>query len=313
MIRTGFVFVILALFIALYLLKISLSGANHLPGCSEGGACSEVLSSEWAYIGLIPVSATGAALYLALLIAAWWDSGTGPGSGWRKWALPVLAWTTLAGAMWFMVLQAFVIGHFCPWCSTAHLCAAVGSIFFLVASRKRSGSNIESIGAPAKPPVIVAAGIGLFAVAAFSLLQHFLPGPERSLRSAMAAGAATADDQGGLHLYGGDIVLSDGEFPGIGAAMPAPQGVLVMDYTCPHCRGLYLDLQERLTQHEPPVGLVLVPGFTDSKGRALQQSMLTLWKALPAAYPAVAGALADGSLEPTVASVRARVERELRC
>ena len=96
---------------AIYLTVQHLTGQNLR--CTIISGCSEVLGSQYAHIGPIPLAALGSFAYfivfsLAILAAF----------GYR-FAIPLLA--ILVGLMflmtlWLLYLQAFVIHHFCQYC-----------------------------------------------------------------------------------------------------------------------------------------------------------------------------------------------------
>jgi uncharacterized membrane protein/protein-disulfide isomerase len=92
-------------------------------GCDGGSACDQVLNSRWSAIGgVVPVSGLAAGVYLAMLVAS---LGIGPAT-----AAPVrrLAWSSmlvLAGAiggsaLWFTIVQKWIVGTFCPYCMITH-------------------------------------------------------------------------------------------------------------------------------------------------------------------------------------------------
>ncbi len=116
---------IVAFGISCYLAYTTLT-ATDVAGCGGGTFdCSHVLNSKYSkWLGM-PVSLLAAANYLAMLIAlATLCLGTAT-NPWRRlcWAIVACCGLTAGmAAIWFISLQAFVIGHFCPWCLGAHAC-----------------------------------------------------------------------------------------------------------------------------------------------------------------------------------------------
>ena len=93
-------------------------------GCGGGNACDQVLRSRWSAVGgVLPVSGLAAGAYLAMLVASLF---LGPATeapvrrlAWR--AILVLVGAASGSAVWFIIVQKWVIGSFCPYCMAAHL------------------------------------------------------------------------------------------------------------------------------------------------------------------------------------------------
>lgn len=101
-----------------------------IPPCSVLDGCETVLTSDYATVGSIPVSAVGMAYYTVLLIlmVAFLDTG-------RKKLLHYASWLTVGGllaAIYFVSVQAFVIKAFCPYCMVS---AVTSTLLFVIAVR----------------------------------------------------------------------------------------------------------------------------------------------------------------------------------
>jgi len=95
-----------------YLTAEHISG--DVPPCSVVNGCEQVLTSEYATLGNVPVSAFGAVYYVVLIVlmVAFLDTG-------RRLALHGAAWLTTGGflaSVYFLYLQVFVIHAFCQFC-----------------------------------------------------------------------------------------------------------------------------------------------------------------------------------------------------
>lgn len=132
-----------AVVVAFYLTYASLAGGGVI-GCGAEDACGEVLNSRWSKWLGIPVTLPAAALYLGLIgLSLLIGKSTGDASG----RLPRVliragAWTVLGAAAWFLVLSAFVLRKFCPYCLTVHLCGSAGAFLILKhlqIARKQTG------------------------------------------------------------------------------------------------------------------------------------------------------------------------------
>ena len=114
-------------------------------GCGGGSGCDQVLSSRWSSVGgVLPVSGLAAGAYLAMLVAILF---IGPAVqapvrrlAWR--AMLVLAWAVAGSAVWFTIVQKWIIGAFCPYCMASHIIGLLLSS--LVVWRAPTSINAEN-------------------------------------------------------------------------------------------------------------------------------------------------------------------------
>lgn len=106
--------------------------AQHIrgvvPPCVLLDHCEQVLTSAYATIGPVPVSALGLVYYAALLVLliAYFDI-------WNRTILHWASWLVSAGMLaylYFVYVQVFVIHALCPYCL---LSAASTLVMFVVA------------------------------------------------------------------------------------------------------------------------------------------------------------------------------------
>lgn len=113
---------------------ISTSQGLHLAGCGsvEGADCDAVLQSPWAvWLGL-PVAWLGLGLY-GVFLGAWLAVLAGGGAGRAGWRVAeVCVPAALGGALWFVGLQAFALGHWCPWCMAVHTCGTLAALLAML-------------------------------------------------------------------------------------------------------------------------------------------------------------------------------------
>ncbi len=112
-------------------------------GCDSSGliACDHVLSSPWSkWLGL-PVSLLGALVYVGILAASWLAAKHDSSLAWN--VLLTLSLMAAGSAMWFIGLQAVVVGSFCLYCMGVHCCGlAIGVLtMLLVRTRDRSDDD----------------------------------------------------------------------------------------------------------------------------------------------------------------------------
>jgi uncharacterized membrane protein/protein-disulfide isomerase len=243
-------------------------------GCGGGSPCNQVLSSRWSTIGALPVSGLAAGAYLAMLVASF---SIGPAS-----AAPVrrLAWGAIlvlvgaaaGSAAWFIILQKWVIGAFCPYCMTTHISGLL--LAALVIWRVPKQFDNDSTNVTMRNPVPntpVNAGVT-------SPAQDISPvTPHRVIGSLPAVGLALV----GLTLaailaacqigFPPPAIYRDGEsqvnLPAIDphtvplAGSPDAVSVvtLLFDYTCTHCQKIHFMLDEAIRRYDGKLAFALCP------------------------------------------------------
>lgn len=121
------VLAVIAIAIAFYLSMVAASESKTAAGCGEGSGCERVLSSRWGQWFDMSVSRPALLAYAGILAAAIFAGPRNPVPRRR------IAWATLAGlaalaalaAVWFVLLQAFVLRSFCLWCTSLHACGVL--------------------------------------------------------------------------------------------------------------------------------------------------------------------------------------------
>ena len=97
---------------------------GSMAGCGGGSPCEQVLNSRWSMIaGIMPVSGLAVGVYLALLIASLFI-GQATETPIRRLAwsvMLILAGSVAGSAIWFTILQKWIIGDFCLYCMTTHI------------------------------------------------------------------------------------------------------------------------------------------------------------------------------------------------
>lgn len=131
--RTAALVLLAMAFAVSVFLAIQSARSAPVPGC-DGGDCGAVLGSKWAKVFGVPVGVLGAAAYGVLAILGWRPLQPGQLGARRLAALLVVL--IPAAAVWFVALQAFVIGAFCPWCTGTHLVASAGAVGMALAWRR---------------------------------------------------------------------------------------------------------------------------------------------------------------------------------
>ncbi len=160
-----------------------------VPGC-DGGDCGIVLTSKWAKLFGVPVGLFGLGSYVVLAVLGARPFLAGQQTARRLAACLVLLIPLVA--LWFVVLQAFVLKAFCPWCCATHAVATLGAVLLFLAWRRDAATSGD--GAPARkhsrpaPPIAwgaaLAAATGI--LAAFAGLQSISPEPPKARARAVS-------------------------------------------------------------------------------------------------------------------------------
>jgi len=233
-------------------------------GCSGGSSCDEVLNSRWSAIGgVLPVSRLAAGAYLAMLISS---LSVGPAStapvrrlAWD--ALLILSGAAAGCAVWFIIVQKWIIGAFCPYCMATHvtgLLLAVLVIWRVPRQRDDGATNVTPRNAdPVRTtspgdarrvmslrPVIgrVVLGLALAGIVAFGQCSL---APATVFREGQSQNTRPAVDSRAVPLVGS----SDARYV----------VTLLFDYKCPHCQQLHLMLGEAIRRYDGKLAFVLCP------------------------------------------------------
>ncbi len=268
-------------------------------GCGPGSGCAAVLSSRWANVVGVPVSAPAAAVYAAALVVLLCPVRTPPGERGRWSWLLFCATLTLLAALWFTALQWLVLGRACAWCMTTHLAGMVfaGLVF--------TSAPLATL----RPRRVVAPMLaGLLLVAGLATTQLLVEPRTPPLRVAI----------------GGEVELDVTGSPIIGPRDAPRKLVMLFDYACPHCRTMHQHLIDAVDQVQG-LSVVLVPVPLNAGCNAmidyeearfahsceLARTALAVWRAAPATYFEFDRWLFAQEQPPTAAAARLEAQRLL--
>jgi uncharacterized membrane protein len=244
----------LALALSAYLGWHTLVGGSVI-GCGAGSSCDRVLNSRWSSVGGgLPVSGLAAGVYLAMLVASLL---IGPAT-----AAPVrrLAWSTLrllvgaaaGSAVWFIIVQKWVIGAFCPYCTATHLSGLLLAALVIWQAPKQLEDSSTDVALakpvpvrdvpPAAPRPLAWAGLALAAILAVCQVAFAPPPVSRA-----------GESQNRLPAFDPHAV------PLIGSPDAPSVVTLLFDYKCPHCQQLHLMLDEVIRRYNRKLAFVLCP------------------------------------------------------
>ena len=244
----------LALALSAYLGWHSLVGGSVI-GCGVGSPCDLVLNSRWSSVGgVLPVSGLAAGAYLAMLLASLFIG--------RATAAPVrrLAWCTMlllvgaaaGSAVWFILVQKWMIGAFCPYCTAAHITSLVLAALVIWQAPKQLKDDSTDVAltkpapvqevSPAAPRRLAWAGLALAGILAVCQVSIAPPPVSRA-----------GESQNSLPAFDPHAV------PLVGSPDAPSVVTLLFDYKCPHCQQLHFMLDEAIRRYNSKLAFVLCP------------------------------------------------------
>ena len=249
----------LALALSAYLSWHYLMGGSVI-GCGGGSSCDQVLNSRWSSVaGVLPVSGLAAGAYLAMLVASFF---IGPATeapvrrlAWR--AMLVLVGAAAGSAVWFIIVQRWILGEFCPYCMATHITGLLLAALIIwqapkqfeeastdVASNKSAPATGESRRLIRPLPATGMALVGLTLAGILATCQVAFKPP------AVYRGGESKNNLSAIDPHAAPLVGSP----------DAPYVVnLLFDYKCPHCQQLHLMLDETVRRYGGKLAFVLCP------------------------------------------------------
>ena len=223
-------------------------------GCGGGSPCDDVLNSRWSSIaGVLPVSGLAAGAYLAMLVCSL-SLGPAHAAPVRRlaWhALLVLAGAAAGSAVWFIAVQKWIVGAFCPYCMATHVTSLLLAGLVIWRASPRSDDDpldATSTSAASSPPPLLrrlpAFAIGL-ALAGILAAAQVAFAPSNVSRGGESAGPLSAVDANAVPLIGSPDARS--------------VVTLLFDYECPHCQQLHLMLGEAIRRYHGQLAFALCP------------------------------------------------------
>jgi thiol-disulfide isomerase/thioredoxin len=212
---------------------------------------------------VLPVAGLAAGAYLAMIIASF---SIGPTTeapvrrlAWR--AMLVLMGSAAGSAIWFTILQKWVIGEFCPYCMATHLTGVLLAALVIWLAPRQFDNDLRttpvqdaSVAAPRRVigrwPALGLAGVGLVLAGIMAVCQiAFAPPPVYRVGEAQAKIPA----------------LDPGAVPLVGSPKATYVITLFYDYKCPHCQQLHGMLDEVIKRYNGKVAFILCPAPLNSE------------------------------------------------
>ncbi len=303
----------------LSLLGLALSGylgwhylmGGDMIGCGGGSPCDQVLNSRWSTIGgLLPVGGLAEGAYLAMLVASFFvGSGTTAPVRQLAWrAMLVLVGAAAGSALWFIVLQEWFIGAFCPYCMATHFTGLLLAAFVIWQAPKRFNYGSSDVAqtnpapnattgaatatpVPDSPPATPWHLIGAFPAIGLALAAI--------LAVCQVVFAPPAVYRAGVSPEQKLPALDPRAMPVVGSPDARYVIALLFDYQCPHCQRLHAMLDEVIRRYQGRLAFVLCPAPLDPQCNpyisretdefkdscALAKIALAVWVANRTAFP----------------------------
>jgi uncharacterized membrane protein len=230
----------------------SLVGGS-MAGCGGGSPCEHVLNSRWSMIaGIFPISGLAVGVYLAMLAASLF---IGPATevpirrlAWR--VLLILAGSVAGSAIWFTIVQKWIIGEFCPYCMTTHITGLLlAALIFWRAIREfdKHANPIPSI-RPLPAMGLTLSGLVLAGIMAASQVVFTPP--------AFYSDGESQDKLPAIDYHAVPMV----------GPPDAPYIVtLLFDYQCSHCQQIHFMLDEAVRRYAGKLAFALSPAPLSTK------------------------------------------------
>ena len=213
-------------------------------GCGGGSSCDEVLNSRWSSIGgVLPVSGLAVGAYMAMLISILFIGPNTETSVRRlAWGAMLVIISSAAGsAVWFTILQKWVIGAFCPYCMTTHIIGVLLAILIIWKAPKNILNFLPTIGL---------AVIGLAFAGIMAIGQVVITPPPVYIAGQSQENLSIIDTH---------------SIPMVGSPDANYVVTLLFDYKCPHCQQIHFMLNEAIRQYDGKLAFVLCPSPLDKK------------------------------------------------
>ena len=233
-------------------------------GCGGGSSCDQVLSSQWSMIaGMLPVSGLAMGVYLAVLFASFYIS---PNTelpvrrlAWK--VLLVLAGLVAGSAVWFTILQKWIIGEFCFYCMITHITGLAITALLCWKAIKGYYNHSNDI-----EPKNQAEPDNIFPDAAWYIIN---PKPVIGfiltglvLAVILAVGQVGFASSAVYHNGSSQENLPVFDYKNVPmtGSPNAPYVVTVLfDYQCPHCQKIHFMLTEAVHRYKGKLAFVLCP------------------------------------------------------
>jgi uncharacterized membrane protein/protein-disulfide isomerase len=233
-------------------------------GCSGGNPCDQVLNSHWSMIaGVLSVSGLAVGAYLAIFIAGLF---IGPATeapirrlAWN--AMLILVSSVAGSAIWFTIVQKWVIGDFCLYCMTTHITGLLLTALVIWRAITEFDNHSNDI------PLTSSTKVQNISPATTRRIIRPLPAIGLVLIGLVMAGILAAYQVG----FNPSAVYRVGEsqdnlpaidyhaVPMVGSSDATYVVTLLFDYQCSHCQKIHFMLDEAIRRFDGKLAFALCP------------------------------------------------------
>ena len=254
---------LLALILSIILSWHFMKGGS-IPRCSGESPCEQVLNSRWSVIaGILPVSGLATGAYLSMLLAGLF---IGPST---EVTIRRLAWSVMlilggaivGSAVWFIILQKWVINDFCLYCMSTHITGIILTALIVWRAVPEFNKHLKNFSSN-KPDMF-----NNISTAVQSRINKILPVTGRFLIGLALAGILAVSQVAfipkAVYSKGTSPVKTEAidyhDSPIIGSPDAPYIVTLLFDYECPHCQQLHLMLNEAVRRFNGKLAFALCP------------------------------------------------------
>jgi uncharacterized membrane protein/protein-disulfide isomerase len=242
----------LGLALSAYLAWHYLNGGSVV-GCGGGSPCDHVLNGRWSTIGgVLPVSGLAAGTYLATLLASLF---IGPDTeppvrrlAWR--AMLILMGAAAGSAVWFTIVQKWLIGAFCPYCMATHVVGLLLATLVIWLAPEQFDDDSNSRRMIGRLPAMGMASVGVALAGIMAVCQVSITSPTAYRGGESQQNMPAVDPHAA---------------PLVGSPDARYIVTLLFDYNCPHCQQLHLMLDEAVRRYGGKLAFALCPAPLNSQ------------------------------------------------
>jgi uncharacterized membrane protein len=239
-------------------------------GCGGGDPCEQLLNSRWSTIaGVLPVSGLAVGAYLALLVASFFISSAAEEPIRRlAWsAMLILVGSVIGSALWFIIVQKWIIGNFCLYCMATHITGLL--LAALVIWRAIQELNNHSIDTPMRNPEMIQnvsqttprRNIGIVRATGLILIGLFLASILAASQVGFTPSTVYREGESQSNL----TVIDYHAVPMVGSPDAPYVVTLLFDYQCSHCQKIHFMLNEAIRHYAGKLAFVLCPAPLSTK------------------------------------------------
>ena len=248
---------LLVLVLSTYLSWHSIAGGS-MAGCGGGSPCDQVLNSSWSMFGgVLPISGLAMGVYLAMLVAGFY---TGPETELsirrQAWSAMLILSGLIAGsAVWFTILQKWIIGAFCPYCMVTHITGFLLAALVIRRAFKEFGNPYGEITPTSQVETHNCSRTNAKRVIGLTMIGLLTAGIMATAQKVLAPTASyfNGESQDKLPL------IDYRTAPMVGSADAPCVVTLLFDYQCPHCQKIHFMLDEVVRLYGGKLSFVLCP------------------------------------------------------